>query len=415
MQNFAFRQLRIIVLGIVGLIFSATSIWMMLAPKSELGLRTMGLLGALLFGFGFIAFLRILLSGKPGLVVDEQGFQLPLTIKGAIPWTQVVEVTRRQFRRSDFLTLKLDPNFAKTLVCLGPAAWFARKRKAVGISLTNLEGTPDDIKNSVVNAWQARLQNAKNLGEAIIEIPPEPAVARIVGGKPMAIYGLIALFVVVYICEIKFAVDNNNNNVIEPSARTLAYLGGDLGNRVKDAHEYWRMFTAPLMHTGLLHIFMNSLAFWWAGSMVERIAGWKWMLGIFTLTALAGEAASLMFLAPNIVGVGASGGVMGVLAAVAVMAGRMPLSASTAIRTNAMQWLIPSILPILLTTKGNVNYYAHLGGAVIGLALGYGLLKFWKRDNPNPPLVNLMAALALCYFGIAAYALIPVTHLLSLR
>jgi membrane associated rhomboid family serine protease len=230
--------------------------------------------------------------------------------------------------------------------------------------------------------------------------------------SPRATYGLIILFVAVYICELVFAVDKNAK--FTPSVYTLAVLGGDIGARVKFSGEYWRMFTAPLMHADPLHILMNSFVLLLAGTAIERIVGWKWLLGLFALTALGGEIASLLFLAPNIVGVGASGGVMGVLAALFAIAGRMSEHESRAMRLRTIQFLVPSLIPIFYASGKDVNYFAHAGGAISGLVLGFVLLKLWRRDVPQPPFANILALVALGFFAVATYALIPIINLRGL-
>ena len=231
-------------------------------------------------------------------------------------------------------------------------------------------------------------------------------------GRAIATQSLIAVFALVYLCELVFAVDHNLN--FEPSVRTLAYLGGDIGMRVQFNGEYWRMFTAPLMHAGLLHIIMNSFVLLLAGTLVERMLGWKWLLGLFAITALGGEIASLYLGAANVVGVGASGGVMGVLAALFAISGRLPGPEASAMRTRALQFLIPSLVPIFYASGTNVNYFAHAGGALAGLGLGFLLLKLWRQDKPSPPFANAMAMAAFGFFAVAVYAIYPIIKLRGL-
>jgi membrane associated rhomboid family serine protease len=237
----------------------------------------------------------------------------------------------------------------------------------------------------------------------------EPSAPRIAGVRPVATYGLIALFAIVYLCELYFAFDANQG--FSPSVMTLAYLGGDLGSRVLEEHEYWRIFTAPLLHGGPEHILLNSFVLLLSGTMLERIVGWKWLLGIFTITALGGEIATLMFLSHNVVGVGASGGVMGVLGALFAISGRLPTQFQSAMRTRAIQFLIPSLLPIFYSSGHNVNYFAHAGGALTGALLGYALLKTWAHDEAKPPFANAIAIAALGFFTVAAYAIYPIINL----
>jgi hypothetical protein len=80
-------------------------------------------------------------------------------------------------------------------------------------------------------------------------------------------------------------------------------------------------------------------------------------------------------------------------------------------RTRALQFLIPSLLPIFLVSEIQVNYFAHAGGAIVGLALGFALLKLWRRDAAKPPFANAMAITALGFFAVAVYAIYPIIKL----
>jgi rhomboid protease GluP len=265
---------------------------------------------------------------------------------------------------------------------------------------SQLVGNKDQIAQDVQSAWEQGRNLALASGMAVSqpEIKPQATLA---GGNPVGTYGLMGLLVVVYGCEILYQVGGPSG--LTPSVKTLAVLGGDMGKLVKDYGEYWRIFTAPLMHANPLHILFNGIALLFAGAALERIAGWKWLLGTFAISAICGEIATLLFVAPNIVGVGASGGIMGILAALLLAAQRLPDNAKRALQTNASSYLIPALLPIFSGGK-NINYFAHAGGALAGVALGFVLWKFWRHDHPVPPLANVMAAAALGFIGVAVYA-----------
>jgi membrane associated rhomboid family serine protease len=189
-------------------------------------------------------------------------------------------------------------------------------------------------------------------------------------------------------------------------------FGGDLPYRITDDSEIWRMFTAPLLHASPFHIGFNLLVLFWAGGVFERIAGWKCMVGLFAIAALAGEALSITFLDPEIVGVGASGGNAGLIAGVLVMAARLSLQQSIRLRMGAVALLIPALLPAF-ASGGTVNVFAHGGGAVAGAAISLVLLKTWPPETQKPPARNLMLAAAVIFFGVAVYAVIPIARLLT--
>jgi len=59
---------------------------------------------------------------------------------------------------------------------------------------------------------------------------------------------------------------------------------------VKEAYkngEYWRLFTAPMLHGGLLHFAMNALGLLYLGKRLELFARWPHLAIVFLFSALA--------------------------------------------------------------------------------------------------------------------------------
>jgi len=63
-------------------------------------------------------------------------------------------------------------------------------------------------------------------------------------------------------------------------------LGGMMGNLVIERGEWFRLFTATLLHGNLEHIIFNGIAFWFAGSVLEKLLGRAWqtpaLAGVFS-------------------------------------------------------------------------------------------------------------------------------------
>ncbi|OYV04221.1 MAG: hypothetical protein CFE26_18075 [Verrucomicrobiales bacterium VVV1] len=73
--------------------------------------------------------------------------------------------------------------------------------------------------------------------------------------------------------------------------------------------ETWRLLTAPFLHGGLLHWFMNMGALLYLGRRVEVFARWPHVPLVFLFSAWVGGEASARFI--ETISVGASGGLMG--------------------------------------------------------------------------------------------------------
>jgi rhomboid protease GluP len=80
---------------------------------------------------------------------------------------------------------------------------------------------------------------------------------------------------------------------------------------------------------------------------------------------LAGNLLTLL-LGPDMVSVGASGAIFGVFGATVIYSRR-------AIGQSIISALLYSFFLLMISSGPEVNYAAHVGGLVIGLAIGYAL------------------------------------------
>ena len=214
---------------------------------------------------------------------------------------------------------------------------------------------------------------------ALPAAPPAPAndamPARRVPWLTFAILGLLAA---VFAAELAFAIEPTRG-LLEPGVRTLLALGGLQYAATVGADEWYRMFLAPLMHTGLVHLLINGLALFVAGRILEPAIGARWFAALFVVSGLAGSIASLMINARSTVSVGASGAIMGLFAAMLVLSGRFAAPTRGRLRITAVQVLVASMLPMAFESFGMVDYGAHLGGAIAGGAAALLLLALWPN------------------------------------
>jgi rhomboid protease GluP len=144
------------------------------------------------------------------------------------------------------------------------------------------------------------------------------------------------------------------------------------------------MLTCAFLHGDPIHLLFNCVAMYMAGAVLENLIGRRWLLGLFVIGALGGSVASLTVNPDHITSVGASGAIMALLAGAMVASLRLPKgSARTQILVSLGQILIPGLLP-LATHGGNVDFGAHLGGAIAGALGGLALLVTWPRDAEHP-------------------------------
>ncbi len=170
---------------------------------------------------------------------------------------------------------------------------------------------------------------------------------------------------------------------------------------VKDVYrggeEYWRLFTAPMLHGGLIHFVMNAAALLYLGKRVEVFARWPHVPMVFVFSALVGGEASARLLETT--SVGASGGLMGWLGFLLVF----ETLHSALVPKSAKRRLIGGVLMTALI--GLVGYRfidnaAHFGGLFAGMA--YAAIVFPKSSSVMRPKMNLTDRI----FGIGSLAVI---------
>lgn len=91
-------------------------------------------------------------------------------------------------------------------------------------------------------------------------------------------------------------------------------MGAKDTNLIVNEGEAWRLFSATVLHAGLLHYFVNMLALWFVGKAIETTHGMVPAAILFILPAVGGCILSAIFL-PTYITVGASGGIFGLIGA----------------------------------------------------------------------------------------------------
>jgi rhomboid protease GluP len=195
---------------------------------------------------------------------------------------------------------------------------------------------------------------------------------------------LLLIIVVVMIREVTLGG-------ISPSIKLLESMGGTYFDAIQRG-EFWRFLTSPLLHGNLNHIVYNAFALLVFGLMLEGRAGLTALLFAFVFTGATGALTSSLLGSHQIISVGASGTIFGILGFNAVYG-----------LYQAQDWwdrLKISLLYVFMNLFGtffiaNVDHLAHLGGLLGGFVLGY----VWR----NPPALGrrilLFVSLGLLVFG----------------
>jgi membrane associated rhomboid family serine protease len=161
--------------------------------------------------------------------------------------------------------------------------------------------------------------------------------------------------------------------------------------------EWWRLFTAPLLHGNLIHFMMNAAALLYLGKRMEVFARWPHVPLVFFFAACVGGEASARFMTAT--SVGASGGLMGWLGFLLVFES---LHGNLVPRSSRRRLLAGVLLTALIGLVGYrfIDNAAHAGGLLAGML--YAAIVFPKSSSPNRPNSTLADRIA----GIAAIAML---------
>ncbi len=229
----------------------------------------------------------------------------------------------------------------------------------------------------------------------------QAAVSRAKGGrKPYGAYAILAACIGLFAVQALLGVP-----VLRPSVRDLIAWGANFGPLIRTG-QWWRLVTSMVLHVGLLHLLFNMYAMHVFGRPLERLQGTWRLLAYFVFGGLAGSVASLWW-RPLAVSAGASGGLFGMVGAMAAIYARFWRDLPELMRKGIRSWLFTVLLynAIFLLVPA-IDGAAHVGGLVGGFLIGLALARSPRRAA-RPPAAALAAAAALLavLMGFALYAI----------
>ena len=153
-----------------------------------------------------------------------------------------------------------------------------------------------------------------------------------------------------------------------------------------NAFEPYQMVTHMFLHGGIGHLFFNMFGLYMFGRVLESVLGGKKFFILYFLSGIGAAVLQLLIYyfqgAPAIM-IGASGAVLGILAAFAVMFPNVELMIIFLPIPIKAKYLVPIYAVFELffgiaNFKGdNIAHFAHLGGAIVGFIL----VMIWKKNQ----------------------------------
>ena len=219
------------------------------------------------------------------------------------------------------------------------------------------------------------------------------------GRKPYGTYAVLAACIGVFALQAAMGV-----NVLAPSIRDLLAWGASYGPQIK-AGQWWRLATSMFLHVGLVHLLFNMYAMHIFGRPLERFQGTWRLIAYFLFGGLAGSAASLWW-SPLVVSAGASGGLFGMVGAMAAIYVRFWRDLPAILRRGIRSWLVTILFyNAIFLLVPVVDGAAHVGGLVGGFLMGLALARSPKAKAAPPRWALAVAGLLLgATIAFAAWA-----------
>jgi len=186
--------------------------------------------------------------------------------------------------------------------------------------------------------------------------------------KFMPTYILIALNIAFYVYTSVVGGDFLNTNI------KMIVLYGQVNELVLYYGQYYQLLTSMFVHASLAHLAGNMLFLLIFGLRGEEMFSLPEYLLVYFLGGLTGNLLSLVLLPLRVPSVGASGAIFAMFGAATIYARR-------SVRQSIIGALIYAFFLLLLSSGIGVNNFAHIGGLVTGLLIGYVLATRRKPET----------------------------------
>lgn len=158
----------------------------------------------------------------------------------------------------------------------------------------------------------------------------------------------------------------------------------------------WSIFTSMFLHEGFFHILFNMLMLYWFGRIIGDLLGDHRVLPLYLLAGLAGNliyfisANALPYASGGSIAYGASGAVMGIVIASAVLAPDMEMRLLL-LGNVKLKYIAAALVLIDIIGIGGMNntggHFAHLGGAAFGWIF---IRRLQHGDDLSAPVNNMI-------------------------
>lgn len=233
------------------------------------------------------------------------------------------------------------------------------------------------------------------------DTPPQEQREQVKFPTPVYTYTLLACIAAVFLTQFLTSLDPEFVGMDRFSA-----IAAGFDKRAFMNGEYWRILTGATVHSGILHVGLNSYALYSFGRLIELLSNRAHLAIVFILSAIGGGLLSLLF-NPDVTSVGASGGIVGFLSYLAVYAFKRRQFIAPQFRRSLLI-NIAFILVFGLVLFNTIDNFGHIGGLIVGAV--YGLIQIPSDEYVDPREAGSLAKI----LGVASLIVYILTSLLTI-
>ncbi|MDN5566174.1 MAG: rhomboid family intramembrane serine protease [Psychrobacter sp.] len=191
---------------------------------------------------------------------------------------------------------------------------------------------------------------------------------------------LLASFIGLYIMQVMTGVDAN-----DPTTEQLLRWGAN-ALPLTMINEPWRLISSGFLHIGLMHLLFNGFAMYFFGQVAEPMFGSVKFLALFMLAVIGGNLLNNQMTWLGILdgtgqpglSAGASGGIMGVGAAL-LIAALFKISVNGMVLNLKSLVLVMGINLVYGFAVPGIDNAGHIGGAITGLLIASGFAIAYRQ------------------------------------
>lgn len=212
------------------------------------------------------------------------------------------------------------------------------------------------------------------------------------GYKPYASYTFLAINVLIFLYQLTLGTESCN---------LFLNTYGSIPYEISNGQDYYTLMSSMFLHAGWMHIIGNMLFLWIFADNIEAVIGTIGFIGFYLIGGLIASVAHIYTDMSSVIpSVGASGAISAVMGTYLVMFPKSRIKIIFIIFFSIFYlpayaflglWFVQqlfsgigSLTPQTLEEGGGVAWWAHIGGFVYGVVIGFIFKKIYSdRYNYN--------------------------------